>query len=663
MAAGTYYPSVEYCGTGDNRYKSFQLKNSVAVYGGFDPSNGDVGWEDRDWEANAVTLSGDIGNPGDNNDNSYHVFCHPEGLNLDNSAVLDGFSITAGNADDASNFYNLGGGMYNNGSSPTLSNVTFSGNTTDGGGGGMANEYAAPMLNAVTFSGNTAANNPHFTSCYGGGLWNGAASPTLTNVTFSENTADVGGGMYNNGSSPNLVYVNFVDNTSLASAGGMFNIGSSPVLTNVNFYGNMAGGNGGGMMNSDSSSPELTNVIFSNNAAAVGGGGMYNGNTSSPTLTNVTFSNNSADTWGGGIRNSNASPMLVNVTFSINTAFYGGGAMLSSDSSSSMLTDCILWGDLPDEIINADTSNSIVSYSDIQGGYSGEANIDIDPLLGPLQDNGGFVLTHALVSGSPAIDAGNPDPATCPSTDAHGEPRPIDGDGDGNAVCDMGSYEFSISPTLITITGPETGLAGENQEFSALVEPISTTLPLTYFWQASGQTPITNTGGLTDTVSFTWYLTGTHFITVTASNPAGAVSDTHMITITDQPIEGLIASNNSPTVLGEDTTFTATLTSGTNVIYSWDFGDESDGIGQIVTHTYSSVGEYTATVTATNSVGSLTETTLVNITDPVYPSYLPLVIKSSSKVLTPTHPSAPLGEGEWMGLVIVGIVGMWKRRG
>jgi N-acetylneuraminic acid mutarotase len=222
--------------------------------------------------------------------------------------------------------------------------------------------------------------------------------------------------------------------------------------------------------------------------------------------------------------------------------------------------------------------------------------------------------------------------------------------------------DLPTPPNDVSITGVEIGKVNTSYIFSATVEPISTTLPLTYLWQAEGQSPITHNGGLTDAVAFTWDLPGTQLITITASNIAGSVTDTYVISITDQPIEALTASNDSPSVLGEVTTFTATITSGTNVIFTWDFGDDSYGSGETITHTYTIAGVYTATITATNSVGSLAETTQVSISTPAYPIYLPLTIKSSSGILSPTQPSPLLKDGEWMGLVIVGIVGMWKRK-
>ncbi len=80
VAEGTYKPSVEVGGIGP-RYATFQMKNGVGIYGGFDPTVGDDMWEERDWENNTTILSGDIG-IGESSDNCYHVFYHMS-LNLD----------------------------------------------------------------------------------------------------------------------------------------------------------------------------------------------------------------------------------------------------------------------------------------------------------------------------------------------------------------------------------------------------------------------------------------------------------------------------------------------------------------------------------------------------------------------------------------------------
>jgi PKD repeat protein len=97
----------------------------------------------------------------------------------------------------------------------------------------------------------------------------------------------------------------------------------------------------------------------------------------------------------------------------------------------------------------------------------------------------------------------------------------------------------------------------------------------------------------------------------------------------DAPISGLTAESDSPTQLGEVTTFTATVTGGTNVTFSWDFGDDSAfGNGANVTHTYAAAGEYTVILTASNSFGSeQVPLQVVVIGPPVKSVYLPLLRK------------------------------------
>ena len=118
--------------------------------------------------------------------------------------VLDGFTITGGNADGAVFPEEVsGGGMFNDNSSPTVSNCTFSGNSASFLGGGMFNGNSSPTVTNCTFSGNSA-------SFFGGGMSNDNSNPTVTGCTFSGNTADstglpgVGGGMDNSSSSPTL---------------------------------------------------------------------------------------------------------------------------------------------------------------------------------------------------------------------------------------------------------------------------------------------------------------------------------------------------------------------------------------------------------------------------------------------------------------------------
>jgi CSLREA domain-containing protein len=184
-----------------------------------------------------------------------------------------------------------------------------------------------------------------------------------------------------------------------------------------------------------------------------------------------------------------------------------------------------------------------------------------------------------------------------------------------------------VTPTVVTISGAHSGYAETSHNFTAIVEPVSTTLPLTYTWQASGQAPVVRTGGVTDAISFTWELPDIQIITVTASNSLGSVMETHTITITDMPISGLVASNDSPTLLGTPTTFTATIDAGTNISYAWDFGDDTAGEGAAISHTYAAAGIYTATVTASNSAGNAQASIAVYVVVPETSVYLPIIIQ------------------------------------
>ena len=308
IAKGTYIPTGNMISS-DPVTDHFKMKNNVAIYGGFagneDATTFDM--NERDLDANETILSGDLNGDdesgGTNNDNAYHVFYH-NNLGVNQYAVLDGVTITGGNA-----FYHNGhgGGMYNLNSSPTLRNVTISGNTAVAGGGGMYNESNSnPMLMDVTISGNMAV--------AGGGMFNNTSSPTLTKVTINGNKATIdGGGIYNVSGNPMLTKVTISGNTANNIGGGIYNVLGNPALTKVTISGNVASLGGG--MGSIGGNPTLTNVVINGNTAD-GGGGMYNGNSGNPTLTNVTISGNTARISGGGVYNEDQMvPMYATALF------------------------------------------------------------------------------------------------------------------------------------------------------------------------------------------------------------------------------------------------------------------------------------------------------------------------------------------------------------
>jgi large repetitive protein len=139
------------------------------------------------------------------------------------------------------------------------------------------------------------------------------------------------------------------------------------------------------------------------------------------------------------------------------------------------------------------------------------------------------------------------------------------------------------------------------------------------------------TTGAGDVVTHTYAAVGSYTAVVTATNSVSQMTATTTVLIIGpppDPIQGLAATNDGPSLLGQPTTLTATVESGTDVSYVWDFGDGTIGAGDVVTHTYAAVGTYTAVVTATNIVNTMTASTTVTVTPPPgWHAYLPVVMK------------------------------------
>ncbi|MFT7587415.1 MAG: hypothetical protein ACI9EW_003857, partial [Cellvibrionaceae bacterium] len=406
VAAGAYTPGLS---TSD----TFQLNSEVAIYGGFAAT--ETARSQRDFTANLTVLSGDIGNNDtkDENgivlfaadqlgDNSYHVVT---GSNLSNSAVLDGFIITAGQADSSLSPNDSGGGMMLIAGSPTLSNLIITGNSA-----GIADSATG----------------------LGGGIYSdSSSSPILNNVVLAGNTAEYGGGMFTGGDA-SLTDVSFINNFTYWTGGGLY---------------------------SSSGNPTLTNVLFSGNSTVYYGGGFDN-ESANPTLINVGFFGNSAGQLGGGMHNSITGGSLTNVSFSGNSSPSGGGLYIDAETTLSIVNS-VLWNNSGSNGPNISNSSitTTISSSLIQGsggssswagglfGADGGDNIDSDPLfVDPISPNNAPTTlgNYQLQLLSPAKDQGNTAAytgQTAVMVDLAGNSRVQ------NSVIDMGAYEYT-PPTI-----------------------------------------------------------------------------------------------------------------------------------------------------------------------------------------------------------------------
>lgn len=202
VADGKYLPS-----NAGLRLESFELKSGVAIYGGY-AGCGAPQPDQRDWNVYRTILSGDLmGNDGpdfvNNADNSYHVvigFDSETGIGADASSVLDGFTITGGNA-NGPNPRDRGGGIFNYffPSSATVRHCTIRGNSASERGGGVYNDVMTGIFSDCAISGNRSGN-------FGGGMFNSGnqsdgviSSPLVAGCTFLGNSAVRTGGMYNDG--------------------------------------------------------------------------------------------------------------------------------------------------------------------------------------------------------------------------------------------------------------------------------------------------------------------------------------------------------------------------------------------------------------------------------------------------------------------------------
>ncbi|MGE3823111.1 MAG: choice-of-anchor Q domain-containing protein [Bacteroidia bacterium] len=295
-------------------------------------------------------------------------------------------------------------------------------------GGGVRN----PQINKVYLDGDigTAGNNTDnsYHILVIAGISANTDSVVVDGFTIRNANAD--------GGSSNKVYNGHNVQRNWGAVIAMQNsLGSRLAIRNCSIINNTAAANGGGMFNW-ASSLTLSHCIFSGNTAGSGGGGMY-GFAASPVINNCLFSGNTASNGGGLNASGSSSPVISNCTFAGNTGSSSGGGVYNN-SSSSQINNCILWGNNTGIAHNVTTPT--VSYSTVQGGYTGTANLSSDPLF-TNSGNGDY----SLQANSPAINSGNVT-GSAAGLDLAGNPRLA------GYVIDRGAYESSVvSPNVLHV--------------------------------------------------------------------------------------------------------------------------------------------------------------------------------------------------------------------
>lgn len=304
-------------------------------------------------------------------------------------------------------------------------------------------------------------------SVNGGAIFN-AGVLTVTRSTLRDNVGVSGGAVYSAG----VVTVDqsIVLGNSATNGGAIYHAsGASVSVISSTLRDNVASVAGGGVYLTGLTSPITGSLLILSastvreNSAASAGGVYLNG---SGQIRNVTFSGNSATSGGGLVKASIDAADLTNVTFSGNAASTGGAVLVQSGSPLSFRAVLLDTGTSGANCVGSVTSRGSNISDDASCFFSnGYDQVVTDLVIGPLASNGGPTETHALLEGSPAIDAVR---GSCSvdgtmntqiiTVDQRGVGRPADGNGDTVLACDVGAYErpAGVRPTVTQIPDQRT---------------------------------------------------------------------------------------------------------------------------------------------------------------------------------------------------------------
>ena len=517
---------------------------------------------------------------------------------ISRNTVSGGAGLGSGSGDHASGGWGQGGGLYARGGMLSLTNATVSANTATGGysgdyagtseGGGVwVYATGTSTISNSTITANTATGGlggAYAGTSEGGGVWVYATgTSTISNSTITANTLQggtgevggwsQGGGVYGEGTvtvrnstiaANNLHGGNGIygGNGGAAQGGAVYGNGTLTVSNSTIAANTLQGGNGYGRYN----------------GGAAQGGGVYGNGTltvsNSTIAANTLQGGNGYDGGNGGAAQGGALYMVsgfrAHVTFStIATNQATGGTHAFGNGSDGPATGGGVYNQgntlqtddtiLADNTVTGPGTNTspelfgnlgslgynLIGNTDGGSGFDPTDLLNVDPLLGPLQDNGGPTQTHALLAGSPALNAGNP--SQLGVADQRGVVR--------SGGVNIGAYQASAS--TFVLTAPATVTAGT--PFDVTVQAVDTfgqvafgytgtvtfsttdpdpgvVLPGAYPFRAGDQGTHTFSGGFTLLTPGTW--------TLTAADAAGGFSTSVPVAVTSGG--GIGQSPNSP---------------------------------------------------------------------------------------------------------------------